>query len=92
MLKGVLFWRWAGGDPSLDMSSENEATTLGDTFLHRPLASLLYAISLPRRKPTCPMEGLPGCTELPHWCQLAVAWRQSLQAPQEQGCLLSEKV
>ena len=29
MLKGVLFWRWAGVDPTLDLSSENEATTLG---------------------------------------------------------------
>ena len=31
MLKGILFWRWAGGDPTIDMSSENEATTLGGT-------------------------------------------------------------
>ena len=32
MLKGILFWRWAGGDPTIDLSSENEATTLGDTL------------------------------------------------------------
>ena len=30
MLKGILFWRWAGGDPTIDLSSENEATTLGE--------------------------------------------------------------
>lgn len=29
MLKGVLFWRWAGADPTLDLSSQDEATTLG---------------------------------------------------------------
>ncbi len=33
MLKGVLFWRWAGVDPTLDLSSEDEATTLGTFFL-----------------------------------------------------------
>ena len=32
MLKGILFWRWAGVDPTIDMSSENEATTLGNAF------------------------------------------------------------
>ena len=32
MLKGILFWRWAGGDPTIDISSDNEATTLGDNL------------------------------------------------------------
>jgi len=65
MLKGVLFWRWAGGDPSLDMSSENEATTLGDTFLHRPLACFVCA-------PLCCMQS--ACPD----ANLFVLWKGCL--------------
>lgn len=46
MLKGILFWRWAGSDPTIDMASDNEATTIG-TASSRPNA--------------CSSGGIPPC-------------------------------
>ncbi len=36
-LKGIMFWRWAGVDPTVVLSGTdfNEAATIGEAFLNR---------------------------------------------------------